>query len=63
MNRMKRITIIGTGFAALTAVRKLRAQDAGAEISVIGRKAEFVCLPTGGTGIDRSVEGRARQLK
>lgn len=46
MNRMKRITVIGTGFAALTAVRKLRAQDAGAEITVIGKKAEFVYLPS-----------------
>ncbi len=43
---MKRITIIGTGFAALAAVRKLRAQDAGAEITVIGKKAEFVYLPS-----------------
>lgn len=43
---MKKITIIGTGFAALTAVRKLRAQDAEAEITVIGRKAEFVYLPS-----------------
>jgi len=43
---MKRITVIGTGFAALTAVRKLRAQDAGAEITVIGKKAEFVYLPS-----------------
>lgn len=43
---MKRITIIGTGFAALTAVRKLRARDAGAEITVIGKKAEFVYLPS-----------------
>lgn len=43
---MKRITIIGTGFAALTAVRKLRAQDAEAEITVIGKKAEFVYLPS-----------------
>jgi sulfide:quinone oxidoreductase len=43
---MKRITIIGTGFAALTAVHKLRAQDSRAEITVIGRKAEFVYLPS-----------------
>jgi len=43
---MKKITIIGTGFAALAAVRKLRAQDAGAEITVIGKKAEFVYLPS-----------------
>lgn len=43
---MKKITIIGTGFAALAAVRKLRARDAGAEITVIGRKAEFVYQPS-----------------
>lgn len=43
---MKRITIIGTGFAALAAARKLRAQDAEAEITVIGKKAEFVYLPS-----------------
>ncbi len=43
---MKRITIIGTGFAALAAVRKLRAGDPEAEITVIGRKAEFVYLPS-----------------
>lgn len=43
---MKKITIIGTGFAALAAARKLRARDAGAEITVIGRKAEFVYLPS-----------------
>lgn len=43
---MKRITIIGTGFAALAAVRKLRARDTGAEITVIGRQAEFVYQPS-----------------
>jgi sulfide:quinone oxidoreductase len=43
---VKRITIIGTGFAALAAVRKLRALDPGAEITVIGRKAEFIYLPS-----------------
>lgn len=43
---MKKITIIGTGFAALAAVRKLRARDTGAEITVIGRQAEFVYQPS-----------------
>jgi len=43
---MKRITIIGTGFAALTAVRKLRSLDSGVEITVIGKRPEFVYLPS-----------------
>lgn len=42
---MKRITIIGTGFAALTAVRRLRALDPGIRLTVIGKKPEFVYLP------------------
>ncbi|OOZ41240.1 pyridine nucleotide-disulfide oxidoreductase [Solemya pervernicosa gill symbiont] len=42
----KRITVIGTGFAAVTAVRELRNRDSSAEITVIGRKAEFVFLPS-----------------
>ncbi len=43
---MKRITIIGTGFAALTAVRTLRALDSEVEITVIGKRPEFVYLPS-----------------
>ena len=43
---MKRITIIGTGFAALTAVRRVRARDVQAEITVIGKKPEFIYLPS-----------------
>ena len=42
---MPRVTIIGNGFAALTAVRKLRAADSSMEITLIGRKAEFVYYP------------------
>ena len=42
---MRRVTIIGNGFAALTAVRKLRSADASLEITVIGPKAEFVYYP------------------
>jgi len=42
---MKRITVIGAGFGALTAVRKLRAQDAGLHIDLIAPKAEFIYLP------------------
>lgn len=43
---MKRITIIGAGFAALSAARKLRQLDAGAEITLIAPKAELVFLPS-----------------
>lgn len=43
---MKLITIIGAGFAALSAARKLRQLDAGAEITVIAPKAEMVFLPS-----------------
>jgi sulfide:quinone oxidoreductase len=43
---MKQITVIGTGFAALTAVRTLRARGAAAEITVIGKKPEFIYLPS-----------------
>ncbi len=42
---MPRITIIGSGFAALTAVRTLRKQDAQAEITLISPKPEFLYLP------------------
>lgn len=43
---MKRITIIGTGFAALSAARKLRRLDATAEITIIAPKAELIFLPS-----------------
>ena len=42
---MRRVTIIGTGFAALTAVRKLRKADASLGIDVVSPKAEFVYYP------------------
>ena len=42
----RRITVIGTGFAAMTAVRTLRAQDPSVAITVIGPKPEFVFLPS-----------------
>ncbi|HEY9147628.1 MAG TPA: NAD(P)/FAD-dependent oxidoreductase, partial [Gammaproteobacteria bacterium] len=42
----KKITIIGTGFAAITAVRQLRKHSAEAEITVISPRAEFVFLPS-----------------
>jgi sulfide:quinone oxidoreductase len=41
-----KITVIGTGFAAMTAVKELRKRDAQAEISVISPRAEFVYLPS-----------------
>ena len=43
---MSRITIIGAGFAALSAARKLRALGSRAEITIIAPKAEFVFLPS-----------------
>ncbi len=42
----QRITIIGTGFAAMTAVSELRKRDRQAEITVIGRSPEFIYLPS-----------------
>ena len=42
---MKRITIVGAGFAALTAIRKLRKQDKKIEITLIAPRAEFHYLP------------------
>ena len=42
---MSRITVIGAGFGALTAIRKLRAADAGLQIDVIAPKPEFVYFP------------------
>ncbi|MEQ1589333.1 MAG: FAD-dependent oxidoreductase [Gallionella sp.] len=43
---MKKISIIGAGFAALSASRKLRALDANAEITLIAPKAELIFLPS-----------------
>ncbi len=42
---MKRVTIVGSGFAALTAVKTLRAQDREAEITLVSPRAEFHYLP------------------
>lgn len=41
-----KITIIGAGFAALAAVRRVRAQDKTAQITLIAPRAEFVFLPS-----------------
>jgi sulfide:quinone oxidoreductase len=43
---MSRITVIGAGFGALTAIRKLRAADRRLEIHVIAPKPEFVFYPS-----------------
>ena len=43
---MTRISVIGTGFAALTAVRTLRAKDRDVHITVIGPKPEFIYYPS-----------------
>jgi len=43
---MKRICIIGTGFAALSAARRLRQLDRQAEITVIGPRPELIFLPS-----------------
>lgn len=40
------ITVIGSGFAALTAVRELRKRDKNSRISVISARPEFVYLPS-----------------
>jgi len=42
----RRVTVIGSGFAALKAVRILRKRDPEVEITVIGRRPEFVFLPS-----------------
>lgn len=42
---MRQVTVIGAGFGALTAIRKLRTLDADLQIDVIAPKPEFVFLP------------------
>jgi sulfide:quinone oxidoreductase len=44
-NFMHRITIVGNGFAALTAIKKLRSENSGADITVVSPRAEFHYLP------------------
>nr|VFK38937.1 MAG: sulfide:quinone oxidoreductase [Candidatus Kentron sp. SD]VFK43214.1 MAG: sulfide:quinone oxidoreductase [Candidatus Kentron sp. SD] len=43
---VKRVTVIGSGFAALTAIRTLRARDKDLEITAICPKPEFIFLPS-----------------
>ncbi|MES9852118.1 MAG: FAD-dependent oxidoreductase [Candidatus Thiodiazotropha sp. L084R] len=42
---MQRVTIVGSGFAALTAIKTLRAKNSSAEITVVSPKEEFHYLP------------------
>lgn len=42
---MSRITVVGAGFGALTAIRKLRAGDPNIQIDVVAPKPEFVYYP------------------
>ncbi len=42
---MKRVTVVGSGFAALTAVKTLRAHGQDLEISLVSPKAEFHYYP------------------
>ena len=43
---MKNITIIGSGFAGLTAVRQLRKRDKHCKITLISPRAELQYLPS-----------------
>lgn len=42
---MKKVTLVGAGFAALTAVKRLRAADAAMEITLVAPRPEFSYLP------------------
>lgn len=42
---MKRVTVVGAGFGALTAIRKLRAADKHLQIDVVAPRPEFVYYP------------------
>ncbi|HFD79911.1 MAG TPA: NAD(P)/FAD-dependent oxidoreductase [Gammaproteobacteria bacterium] len=42
---MNRVTVVGAGFGALTAIRKLRAADSRLHIDVVAPRPEFVYLP------------------
>ncbi len=42
----RHIVIVGAGFAALTAARVARKRDAGAKITLVAPKAEFIYLPS-----------------
>ncbi|MEN8175556.1 MAG: FAD-dependent oxidoreductase [Pseudomonadota bacterium] len=42
---MNRVTVVGAGFGALTAIRRLRAADSNLQIDVIAPRPEFVFYP------------------
>ncbi|WP_316368016.1 NAD(P)/FAD-dependent oxidoreductase [Candidatus Thiodiazotropha sp. CDECU1] len=42
---MQRVTIVGSGFAALTAIKTLRSRDKSIDITVVSPKPEFHYLP------------------
>ena len=42
---MKRITVVGAGFAGLSAIRRLRAQDPAAELTLVSPRPELHFLP------------------
>ena len=42
---MTKVTVVGAGFGALTAIRKLRALDRNVRIDVVAPKPEFVYYP------------------
>ncbi len=46
MTRKLSYTVIGAGFAAITAAMQLRARDQQAQITMIAPKAEFIYLPS-----------------
>jgi sulfide:quinone oxidoreductase len=46
MEKTKRITVAGAGFAAITGVRALRKQLPDAEITLLAPKPEFIYLPS-----------------
>jgi len=43
---MSRVTVVGAGFAALTAAQRLRASEPGLEITLVAPRPEFVYLPS-----------------
>jgi sulfide:quinone oxidoreductase len=46
MNSRVKITVAGAGFAALTALKRLRRQIPGAELTLVAPKPEFIYLPS-----------------
>ncbi len=43
---MKKVTVVGAGFAALTGARKLREQQKNLEITLVAPRPEFVYMPS-----------------